>query len=285
MSFTSALFGKKPSVPELTPLDLGKEQQLAIQQNISGLPAAGELASKTNLFNQQELTKMLEFAMPGYGSKKAKIGENITSMAAGEIPSDISEAVMRNANVRAMGGGYGGTRMAGNLTARDLGLTSLDLTQKGLDAASRWLSMTAPKQFDASSMFVTPNTLMDVAFRNTENQFQRDYVKNQTDAKYATGTIIGQSLINTDAQLAQIASSLAGSAAGAKLMCWVARECYGHDNPKWLLFRKWITTKAPKWLEAIYRKYGERFANYVHDKPRLKTIIRNWMDNRIMEAV
>ena len=78
----------------------------------------------------------------------------------------------------------------------------------------------------------------------------------------------------------------AGAAAsgGATLLggfCWVAREVYGEHNPAWLLFRNWLDTKAPRWFNKAYIKYGERFANFISDKPRLKARIRAWMDTKI----
>ena len=65
------------------------------------------------------------------------------------------------------------------------------------------------------------------------------------------------------------------------LLCWVAREVYGPDNPKWLLFREWMLTRAPRWLLKAYLTYGERIARWLKGKDHLKTIIRGWMDTRI----
>jgi len=78
----------------------------------------------------------------------------------------------------------------------------------------------------------------------------------------------------------------AGAAAsgGATLfsgLCWVAREVYGPTNPSWLQFREWMFTESPNWLFKLYAEYGERFANWISNKPRLKSIIRKWMDSKI----
>ena len=66
-----------------------------------------------------------------------------------------------------------------------------------------------------------------------------------------------------------------------KLFCWVAREVYGEKNPKWLLFADWLTFKSPKWFKKLYICYGEKFAKWISDKPKIKWIIRKWMDSRI----
>ena len=64
-------------------------------------------------------------------------------------------------------------------------------------------------------------------------------------------------------------------------VCWVAREVYGIHNPAWLDFREWMLLRAPSWFRALYIGYGERFAKFISDKPRLKARIRGWMDTKI----
>ena len=74
----------------------------------------------------------------------------------------------------------------------------------------------------------------------------------------------------------------AGAAQGfSNLFCWVAREVYGPMNPKWMQFREWMFAESPRWFFNLYRKFGERFANWISDKPRIKVIIRKWMDSKI----
>lgn len=63
--------------------------------------------------------------------------------------------------------------------------------------------------------------------------------------------------------------------------CWVAREVYGESNPKWRRFRTWLLTRSPKWFAKLYNKFGPSFALWIADKPRVKGVIRRWMDARI----
>lgn len=63
--------------------------------------------------------------------------------------------------------------------------------------------------------------------------------------------------------------------------CWVAREVYGETNPRWIQFREWLMVKAPSWFRKLYIKYGEGFAAWIKNKPRIKNLIRKWMDSRI----
>jgi len=88
---------------------------------------------------------------------------------------------------------------------------------------------------------------------------------------------------NAQARGAMIGGAFQGL--GSAFGCWVAREVYGETNPKWLLFREWLTSNAPKWFQNIYIKHGEKFASWIANKPILKSIIRKWMDSRIAVLV
>ena len=72
-----------------------------------------------------------------------------------------------------------------------------------------------------------------------------------------------------------------GGGMGGGGMCWVAREVYGADNPRWLQFRAWLTSDAPVWLHDLYAREGEQFAVWLHDKPVAKDVVRSLMDAAI----
>jgi hypothetical protein len=72
-----------------------------------------------------------------------------------------------------------------------------------------------------------------------------------------------------------------GMGGGGMGMCWVAREVYGPENPKWLLFRRWLLQDAPDWLVTLYAAYGEDFAAWIHDKPAIKAGVTWLMDKAI----
>lgn len=61
-------------------------------------------------------------------------------------------------------------------------------------------------------------------------------------------------------------------------ICWVAREVYGEDDPKWLQFREWVIGYSPNWFYKAYSKYGENVAKVVAKVPALKLVIRPFMD-------
>ena len=75
-----------------------------------------------------------------------------------------------------------------------------------------------------------------------------------------------------------------GGAALAALPCWVAREVYGEDNPKWLQFREYLFTKAPAELRESYLANGQALAAYIKDKPEMKADIKADMDAMLEAA-
>ena len=64
----------------------------------------------------------------------------------------------------------------------------------------------------------------------------------------------------------------------ATLACWIAREVFGEDNPKWLQFREYLETKAPKWFYDFYLENGEAIAEEIKDKPEVKSRVRDLME-------
>ena len=77
---------------------------------------------------------------------------------------------------------------------------------------------------------------------------------------------------------AGIGSAIGGGLTALALLCWVAREVYGKEDIRWTIFRQWIYTEAPEWLFKLYAKHGEKFAEYISNKPFIKRIVKCAMD-------
>lgn len=76
-----------------------------------------------------------------------------------------------------------------------------------------------------------------------------------------------------------------GAAALSPGGCWVAREVYGDWNPRWVLFRHYLRTKAPRLAWWAYCRWGERLAQWLAPRPKVKAWLRRWMDRRIEHAL
>jgi hypothetical protein len=107
------------------------------------------------------------------------------------------------------------------------------------------------------------------------------FIQNQaTNAANMYNAQVGANATKTAGIFSGLGALGGGIATGA-MICWVAREVYGEHNPAWLLFRSWMLNDSPSLFRKAYIKYGERFANFISDKPRLKARIRTWMDSKI----
>ena len=196
------LFGaKKVKVPELKPIDFAGEQRQAIQQNIASLEPATELATKTTAAEQGVLEAQLRRAIPGYDQLIQQAGKNIGSALRGEVSQDVASQLQRSAAGRALGGGFGaGSGMGRALSARDFGLTSMQIQNQGLNQAQNFIqqqrTMGMAQPFSVSSMFITPNQRIGFMQQQQQAQYARDMAAAQVAAQpsamnQAFGSAIG----------------------------------------------------------------------------------------------
>jgi hypothetical protein len=131
-----------------------------------------------------------------------------------------------------------------------------------------------------------PNAGINLALQQNQNlaNYQSNIFGSQAALagaqSQAKGAMMG-GLFSGLGALAAAPMTGGGSLVGKIIDCWVAREVYGEDNPKWRVFREWLTFCAPKWFYNLYVKHGERFAAWLKGKHVLKGIIRHWMDGRV----
>jgi hypothetical protein len=124
----------------------------------------------------------MEKVMPGFGQNNSKIMENIRAMLSGQLPSDVENYIGRKAAEKGIVRGTGGSQFDQYGALRDLGLTSLEVTDRGLDAATRWLSASRAPMMDHTAMFISPMQRINVTQWNKTMQWQRDWLNNQIKA-------------------------------------------------------------------------------------------------------
>jgi len=126
--------GAAATPPLDIPAAVGEAEQLA--------PRTRELEAQRNAFARAQLLESLGIQVPGYQEAQAKRSENALALLRGELPADVAAQVQRQAAGRALSGGFAGSQAARNLTARDLGRTSLALQQAGNQQFSNILGTT-----------------------------------------------------------------------------------------------------------------------------------------------
>jgi hypothetical protein len=187
-SLLGGLFGgKKPKVPELKPIDFAAEQRQAIQQNIASLESATDLAKKTTAAEQSQLEAQLRRAIPGYDQLVSQAGQNIAASLRGEISPEVSAQVQRSTAGRALSGGFGaGSGFGRALTARDLGLTGMQIQNQGLAQAQNFIQQQRAfgmvQPFSVSSMFITPAQRIGAIQEQQSRMYGRDLTAAQVAA-------------------------------------------------------------------------------------------------------
>jgi len=114
-----------------------------------------------------------------------------------------------------------------------------------------------------------------------------EFVRREDAATEKAGLILDllgqqhrENIVTVDPGQEGIAGDLL-AALGAIFACWVAREVYGIENPRWRMFRYWMMYESHPWFKFLYLRYGERAAKFIHNKPLLKSWIKKWMDTKI----
>ena len=287
-------------------LDASRANQQAALQAALANQAAGNMAQQFNITNAQNVQQMNQaanlqaaLANQGVGQRAFEFGagQNLAAqqfnaqlgMSAAEANRayQAQQAQQRFGNLGAVLGSeqamLGADRayalqQAGQqqgITAASLGLIGFGQTPYalGLGAQQQGISQ---GQMGMGPQLFDPSAGINLGLQNAAN------LGNYQAATYgAKAAAQGQIAGATIGALGNIGASFFSPKPMPPSTCWVAREVYGVENPKLVLFREWLFSKAPAWFRNLYIKYGERFAEFISNKPKLKSLIRRWMDSRI----
>jgi len=186
----------------------------------------------------------------------------------------------------------------------DMGIGFADTTgQLSVIDSTKFANALSNNPQDAQNFFVTPSTgfvskMFTTLLGDVNQNAQAQQVLNSSNTDLSNKITSMQTAVATeqtnltnsfvqmlDAQSKANSQSTALTNAffsgNSSSSCWVARAVYGSGNPRWLVFRFWLLQKAPAWFRRLYLRHGERFASWLDDKPRLRHLIRCWMDARI----
>lgn len=145
-------------------LDTGKITGDALADLEKYLPQDISLAQKVTDANQSMLNKLYEENVPGFKNIQEQRASLIQDFLAGRLPVDVQASIERSSAARGLGLGISGSPIQRNLTARDLGRTSLDLMNYGLGQVPGYFGSTPiaaptdPLTFAGPS----PNQLIDL---------------------------------------------------------------------------------------------------------------------------
>jgi hypothetical protein len=200
------VFGTKPQVAPFVPVDLSEEQRKALE---------------SNKLSVDDLNELLNAIYPNYSELLQVGSDNALALLHGDLPQGVQDNVFRNSAFASMMGGYAGSGMAGARTARDLGLTSLDLMERGQNSAQRWEQAALA---NASPFTIT--TMQQAGTTAANNAGQQSFLQSTYNVKaapdpgaagiFALDTALGQQMLSMGGAFAGAAmAGGGGSSAGA----------------------------------------------------------------------
>ena len=215
MSFLSSIFGGGSNPPSFNPqqaLDLQNQEfnQMSPQALGFGSQAFNQAQQQGINFAQQGTQANIanqEAVTPGSQAQRQLAQNQINSYIQGQIPLDVQQSINRQV-AQNLGGGFnlfsGGGQAPQNF-ARNIGQTSVGLSQFGLSAAPTWQQL-------ANQMVVSPavglsaglqatgmgtqlagaaaglgNQLAESQYQGAFNQYQANQIANQNAANFGLG--------------------------------------------------------------------------------------------------
>lgn len=174
----SDIFGSKPDVAPFQNVDLGQEQLSSVLDNLKAFQS-GDI-SKLGSMYQNYMTGLFNNLIPNFSSMLkaggAATGTEISdaqSELEGNLPAGVAAAVQRASAQQNLGSGLLGSPMGGANAARNLGLTSLDMINRGAgllgeagNAAQRWAGIAQGTMLPANNFLVTPQEQFQATTQN-----------------------------------------------------------------------------------------------------------------------
>lgn len=180
---------------------------------------------------QQTRQSLIDRADPNYRQMRDQVDAITAANLDGRIDSQTAGNLARSAAFRALGGGFSGSQMQRNLEARDLGLTAMELQNRGLSSFAterqrRFDTEVAGLQSDPTAL-LRDNQAMRQAQANTRlNTAMQTAESDRNQRQNALGTVFGSNLTRIDTRRADelnLGLNLANSASNR------ARETAGMD--------------------------------------------------------
>lgn len=215
MGLLSKIFGEKVKTPEFTSIDIDEAQEGAADANIGIIPKASRLALSQQKADQATLLQGLRSAIPDYDEMVSGERSIIADMMAGKLPNRDRIVDLRAAQHL----GQAGSEFARYGTARDLGISELDLMTQGLGQARAFKQQQAQvgmaQPMSVGYMFQTPQQRLAHLTSERNMEFQRNMfdakMKAAPDPIYSGITKTAMSALGAWAGASAFGSTLGGT--------------------------------------------------------------------------
>jgi hypothetical protein len=139
------------------PLDFYKGPAPTMQGLNLDYQEMGRRALEANTPYKQQYEQM----NPGLYAGLKSMGQLANQQLSGQIPLDVAQQIGRSSAAAKLGAGISNSNLGRNLTARDLGLSSLQIQQSGADLLARSSALT--QQAMQAMNPISPNQVFDTA--------------------------------------------------------------------------------------------------------------------------
>ena len=193
-----SLLKKKPKIPTYKPVNQQGQQEAAIAANLASFNKASELAQQTSQADQDTLEALLSRTDPNYRQNISRASGVIGDFLAGRLPLSDQNVSMRKSAEGSQTGGIPGSGFARYRTARDLGLSQVQLMQAGLGAFNQFSSNLrgnyTANPMSTASQYVSPTNFIGNAIQENQFAYQALVGKRQSDAANSFQSRLGQGL-------------------------------------------------------------------------------------------
>lgn len=196
-------------------VDVTTEQRKALEGNLKNLGDLSALGGRTQAALDEETIAMLRRFIPNWDEIAGNIGDTLASESRGEVPQDVQDFLSRKSAELGISAGTAGSQFDKYRTARNLGLTSLQLADKAIDSTSRWMAAVksgAPR-FDFTSMFQTPAQRIQTGMWNEQNRWNVAWLETQLKAQPSNAEQAYAQIADYVADYATMAASVYGNKA------------------------------------------------------------------------
>ena len=218
MGFLSKIFGKKPKVPEFTPVDYDKEYDATMDYNEKNIERFGGISRKAQEQDQQALTQGLRSAIPNYDELLASEFDITSSLLRGELSKREQDRLRDRRAALGLSSGTQDADLTQYSYARDLGLAERDLINQGMayaDNRIRRQSAFVAQPVSVTSMFQSPQQRIAQKMSERDSKFNRDFAANKIaaapDPRWVGMTKVAM------AAAGGVAGGMAGASMGASL--------------------------------------------------------------------
>lgn len=170
--------GEKTIIPDLPVIDPSLIQGQTVAGNLGVIPQANALAQAVNAGIADQFAAMQNRLQPG---QRDLVNSIVKSELRGEVTQDVLSSLVNQTNAQSLGLGLGGTGFQVGLTGGRFLQTAQAIQQRGLQHFGALAGM-APRPFDVSSMFFSPQQRLSFAVGDRAARFQRDLLSAQVAA-------------------------------------------------------------------------------------------------------